>query len=57
MVKTLYTIRQMVFDLDLKVKIEKEKKQSVFPYKKPFFSYKNKYRNNGWAVHMIFLGC
>jgi hypothetical protein len=50
MVKTLYTIRQMVFDLDLKVKIVKEKKTTRF-------STKNKYRNNGWAVHMIFLGC
>jgi hypothetical protein len=35
MVKTLGSIRQKVFDLDLKVKIVKEKRQTVFPTKKP----------------------
>jgi hypothetical protein len=48
----------MVFDLDLKVKIVKEKKQPVFLQKKPvFFSSKNRFRNNEWAVQMIFLRC
>jgi hypothetical protein len=37
MVKTLDVIRQKVFDLDLKVKIVKEKKQPVFSHKKSFF--------------------
>jgi hypothetical protein len=41
MVKTLDSIRQKVFDLDLKVKIVKEKRQPVFPQKKHgFFSSK-----------------
>lgn len=41
MVKTLDAIRQKVFDLDLKVKVVKEKKPPVFPQKKPcFFSSK-----------------
>jgi hypothetical protein len=41
MVKTLDSIRQKVFDLDLKVKIVKEKRQPVFPQKKQgFFSSK-----------------
>jgi hypothetical protein len=41
MVKTLDSIRQKVFDLDLKVNIVKEKKQTVFPQKKQgFFSSK-----------------
>lgn len=41
MVKTLDAIRQKVFDLDLKVKSVKEKRQPVFPQKKPgFFSSK-----------------
>ena len=41
MVKTLDAIRQKVFDLDLKVKIVKEKRLPVFPQKKPgFFSSK-----------------
>jgi hypothetical protein len=47
----------MVFDLELKVEIVKEKKQPVFSNKKPVFSSKDKYGNSGWAVHMIFLGC
>jgi hypothetical protein len=50
MVKTLDVIRQKVFDLNLKVKIVKEKKQSVFPHNQSFFSSKNRYRNNEWLT-------
>jgi hypothetical protein len=35
--QTFDVISQKVFDLDLKVKIVKEKKQPVFPQKKPGF--------------------
>ena len=37
MVKTLDFIGQKVFDWDLKVKIVKEKRQTVFPQKNFFF--------------------
>jgi hypothetical protein len=56
MVKTLDVIRQKMLDLDLKVKIVKEKKQPVFSHQKSFFSSKNRYRNNELVDQMIFLG-
>jgi hypothetical protein len=49
MVKTLDVIRQKVFDLDLKVKIVKEKNSQFF-HTKIFFSSKNRYRNNEWLI-------
>jgi hypothetical protein len=39
MVKTLDIIRHKVFGLDLKVKIVKEKRQTVFPQKIHVFSF------------------
>ncbi len=50
MIKTLDVIRQMVFDLDLKVKIVKEKIIASFFTQKIFFSSKNRYRNNEWLT-------
>jgi len=56
MVKTLYAIRQMMFDLDLKVKIVKEKKQPVIPYKNRFFFLRIDVEIMNGLAQMIFLG-